>query len=54
MLPPRVDTLNLRLFKKQHARTLKVSGVRPFVLYGLRHTFLTRLGERGLRRMDAC
>ena len=33
--------------KKQHARTLKVSGVRPFVLYALRHTFLTRLGERG-------
>jgi integrase len=33
--------------KKQHARTLKVSGVRPFVLHALRHTFLTRLGERG-------
>jgi integrase len=34
-------------FKKQHAKTLKLSGVRPFVLYSLRHTFLTRLGESG-------
>jgi len=44
-------------FKKQHARTFtkvneqaasnKENGVRPFVLYSLRHTFLTRLGESG-------
>lgn len=33
--------------KKQHARALKLSKVRPFVLYSLRHTFLTRLGESG-------
>jgi integrase len=33
--------------KKQHQRALKLSGVRPFVLYALRHTFLTRLGEAG-------
>jgi integrase len=33
--------------KKQHAKALKVSRVRPFVLYSLRHTFLTRLGESG-------
>ncbi len=33
--------------KKQHARALKLCGVRPFVLYSLRHTFLTRLGEAG-------
>jgi integrase len=33
--------------KKQHAKALKVSKVRPFVLYSLRHTFLTRLGESG-------
>lgn len=33
--------------KKQHANALKLSGVRPFVLYSLRHTFLTRLGESG-------
>lgn len=33
--------------KKQHAKALKASTVRPFVLYSLRHTFLTRLGESG-------
>jgi len=33
--------------KKQHRKALKDSKVRPFVLYSLRHTFLTRLGERG-------
>ena len=33
--------------KKQHIRALKLSGVRPFVLYSLRHTFLTRLAESG-------
>jgi integrase len=29
--------------KKQHARALKLSGVRPFLLYSLRHSFATRL-----------
>jgi integrase len=33
--------------KKQHRRALRLSGVRPFVLYSLRHTFLTRLGGAG-------
>ena len=33
--------------KKQHKKALKDSKVRPFVLYSLRHTFLTRLGESG-------
>ena len=33
--------------KKQHKKALKLSHVRPFVLYSLRHTFLTRLGESG-------
>lgn len=33
--------------KKQHRSALKLSGTRPFVLYSLRHTFLTRLGESG-------
>jgi integrase len=39
-------------FRKQHAKTFKTmqetnpdKPVRPFVLYSLRHTFLTRLGE---------
>jgi integrase len=31
--------------KKQHAKALRLSKVRAFVLYSLRHTFLTRLGE---------
>jgi site-specific recombinase XerD len=43
--------------RKQHARTFEtiaeqaakdhLKSVRPFVLYSLRHTFLTRLGESG-------
>jgi len=33
--------------KKQHAKAIKASKIRPFVLYTLRHTFLTRLGESG-------
>jgi integrase len=33
--------------KKQHQRALRLSNVRPFVLYSLRHTFLTRLGAAG-------
>ncbi len=33
--------------EKQHLKALHLSGVRPFVLYSLRHTFLTRLGESG-------
>lgn len=33
--------------KKQHRKALAASKVRPFVLYSLRHTFLTHLGESG-------
>jgi len=33
--------------KKQHKKAVRLSGVRPFVLYSLRHTFLTRLGASG-------
>src|SRR5215470_19037822 len=43
--------------RKQHAKAFKIIGdesakrnqrpVRPFVLYSLRHTFLTRLGQSG-------
>ena len=33
--------------KKQHRKALKDSKVSPFVLYSLRHTFLTRLGASG-------
>jgi len=31
--------------RKQHSKALADSKVRPFVLYSLRHTFLTRLGQ---------
>ena len=33
--------------KKQHRKAIKIGKLRPFVLYSLRHTFLTRLGESG-------
>ena len=33
--------------KKQHAKALRLSKVRAFVLYSLRHTMQTRLGESG-------
>ncbi len=34
--------------KSQHRKALRLSGIRdPFVLYSLRHTLLTRLGEAG-------
>lgn len=33
--------------KRQHSKALALSKVRPFVLYSLRHTFLTRLGQSG-------
>ena len=33
--------------RRKHLQALKLSGVRPFVLYTLRHTFLTRLGQYG-------
>ena len=29
-------------------KAVKEGGVRPFVFYNLRHTFLTRLGESGV------
>lgn len=33
--------------RKQHKKALRISGIRPFVLYSFRHTFLTRLGASG-------
>ncbi len=45
--PTRSGHLESSSLKKQHAKALRLSGVRPFVLYSLRHTFLTRLGESG-------
>jgi integrase len=45
--PTRSGHLEGSSIKKQHAKALMTSKVRPFVLYSLRHTFLTRLGESG-------
>ena len=44
--PTRSGHLEGSSIKKQHANALKLSKVRPFVLYSLRHTFLTRLGSQ--------
>jgi integrase len=33
--------------KLQHQKALKLAEVRPFEIYSIRHTFLTRLGESG-------
>jgi integrase len=45
--PTRSGHVEACSLKKQHAKAVKVSKVRPFVLYSLRHTFLTRLGASG-------
>jgi|SRR5579859_7852428 len=45
--PTRSGHLEPSSIKKQHLKAIKASKVRPFVLYSLRHTFLTRLGESG-------
>src|SRR5262249_23944280 len=45
--PTKSEHIEPSTLKKQHRKSLKDSGVRPFVLYSLRHTFLTRLGESG-------
>ncbi len=55
--PTRSGHIESSSLKKQHARAFKTleeeaaknneKTIRPFVLYGLRHTFLTRLGESG-------
>jgi integrase len=45
--PTRSGHLEGSSLKKQHGKALRLSGVRPFVLYSLRHTFLTWLGESG-------
>jgi integrase len=45
--PTRSGHVESSSLKKQHRKALRLSGVRPFVLYSLRHTFLTRLGESG-------
>jgi integrase len=45
--PTKSGHIEASSIKKQHAKAMRLSGVRPFVLYSLRHTFLTRLGASG-------
>jgi len=45
--PTKSEHVEPSTLKKQHTKAIKTSKVRPFVLYTLRHTFLTRLGESG-------
>jgi integrase len=39
--------INHDSLKLQHKKALKAAKIRPFEVYSLRHTFLTRLGESG-------
>jgi integrase len=45
--PTRSGRVESSSLKKQHAKALELSKVRAFVLYSLRHPFLTRLGQSG-------
>ncbi len=47
MFPADTESGHVDRLKSQHAKALKKSKVKPFVLYSLRHTMLTRLGESG-------
>ena len=49
--PTRAGHVEPSSLKKRHRKALGLSQVRPFVLYSLRHTFLTRLGQSGC---DVC
>jgi integrase len=41
--PTKSGHIDHSTLKKQHRRALRLSGVRPFVLYSLRHSFATRI-----------
>jgi integrase len=45
--PTRSGHVESSSLRKQHQNALRTSRVRPFVLYSLRHSFLTRLAESG-------
>jgi integrase len=45
--PTRSGHVESSSLKKQHQKAQRLSKVPPFVMYSLRHTFLTRLGESG-------
>jgi len=41
--PTKSEHIDHSTLKKQHRRAIQLSGVRPFVLYSLRHSFATRI-----------
>jgi integrase len=45
--PTKSEHIEPSTLKKQHRKAIKTSKLSPFVLYSLRHTFLTRLGASG-------
>jgi integrase len=45
--PTRSGHVESSSLRKQHQNALRTSKIRPFVLYSLRHSFLTRLAESG-------
>jgi len=47
VFPAETKSGHVDRLKSQHAKALKDSGVKHFVIYSLRHTMLTRLGEAG-------
>ncbi len=48
VFPAKTKSEHVDSLKSQHAKALKDSGVKHFVIYSLRHTMLTRLGEAGV------
>lgn len=47
VFPAETKSSHIESVKSQHRKTLRLTGISPFVLYSMRHTFLTRLGESG-------
>jgi integrase len=45
--PNEDEHINHDSLKAQHRKALKAAKLRPFEVYSIRHTFLTRLGESG-------
>ena len=43
----KAEHINHDSLKLEHKKAVKLSRVRPFEVYSIRHTFLTRLGESG-------
>ena len=42
--------INHDSLKLQHKKALKLAKIRPFEVYSIRHTFLTRLGRAAVMR----